>query len=191
MRTYTHFLLTAVVARGAAKEQPARTKAAFLAGSIVPDVPLALLTGGFLLWGRTRCGGDWSYCGAEYDRLFFNNPIWITAYNLFHAPLLLVLYSLVGWWGRRRGAAWGRPLLWLSLGAGLHTLLDIPTHATDGPLLFFPFDWQTRFHSPISYWDPDYGGRIVRRVEWLLVLGSLLFLLPGFVRWLRRRKEAA
>lgn len=189
MRTYTHFFLTAVLYKRGAQGEQTRPGPSFLAGSILPDLPLALLTGGFLLWGRTQCGGDWSYCGAEYDRLFFHNPGWILAYNLFHAPLLLLAYGLLGWWGWRREAAWGRPLFWLALGSGLHTLVDIPTHATDGPLLFFPFDWQTRFHSPISYWDPKYGGRIVRRVESVLVLASLLYLLPGIWRWWRQRRQ--
>jgi hypothetical protein len=37
--------------------------------------------------------------------------------------------------------------------------IDILTHVNDGPLLFFPFDWTVRFHSPVSYWDSAHYGR--------------------------------
>jgi hypothetical protein len=66
--------------------------------------------------------------------------------------------------------------LWFSLGSLLHTLIDIPTHAGDGPLLFFPFDWQTRFNSPLSYWDPNFYGLQFMVFEILLTVGLLAYL---------------
>ncbi|MEZ4675136.1 MAG: hypothetical protein R2932_12925 [Caldilineaceae bacterium] len=38
-----------------------------------------------------------------------------------------------------------------SLRLRAHTAIDIPLHYDDGPLLLFPFDWKTRFHSPVSH----------------------------------------
>lgn len=166
--------------------------ATFLLGSILPDIPLALLSAGFLL--QRRCQGlEAALCGEVYDGYYFGDPLWLTGHNLFHTPPLILLYFLAGRWGMRRGQRWGRPLLWLALGFALHSLVDILTHATDGPLLFFPFDWHTRFASPISYWDPDYGGRVVGLLERLLAAGIALFLLPGALRRLRawRRERVA
>lgn len=73
-------------------------------------------------------------------------------------------------------------MLWFSLGSLLHTLIDIPTHAGDDPLLFFPFDWQLRFNSPLSYWDPNYFGIQFIVFEILLNVGLLAYLfLPKFL----------
>ncbi len=75
-------------------------------------------------------------------------------------------------------------LLWFCAAALLHTLIDIPTHADDGPLLLFSFDWRLRIRSPVSYWDPNYHGRTFAAFEAaldLLLLGYLL------VAWLGPR----
>ncbi len=41
----------------------------------------------------------------------------------------------------------------------LHSMIDVATHFDDGPVLFWPLDWSTRFASPVSYWDDDHYGR--------------------------------
>jgi hypothetical protein len=44
----------------------------------------------------------------------------------------------------------------------IHSVIDVITHYDDGPVLFFPFDWHTRFHSPVSYWDrAHYAGQFI------------------------------
>lgn len=123
---------------------------------------------------------------AEYDRLFFNDPVWIIPHNFFHAPFVLGLILIAGLLLKRRGAAWGNWLVWFALAAAFHTAVDILTHHTDGPLLFFPFDFSTRFASPVSYWDPDHYGRIFTPIEIALDL-----LLVGYfaIGWWRRRQQ--
>ena len=191
MRSYTHFLMTAVIRRRLGKRPAAAPPATFLLGSVLPDVPLALLSAAFLL--QRRCQGlEAALCGEVYDSFYFSDPLWLSGHNLFHTPPLILLYALAGSWGARHERRWGRPLLWLALGFALHSLVDILTHATDGPLLFFPFDWHIRFASPISYWDPDYGGRVVGLLERLLALVLALSLLPGALRrWRAWREERA
>ena len=90
---------------------------------------------------------------------------------------MLILYGLIGYWGLKQGKKWGAPLLWFSIGAGFHTTIDILTHVDDGPLLFYPFDWQTRFTAPISYWDPKHGGRIFAILEHILDVLLIIFLI--------------
>lgn len=74
----------------------------------------------------------------------------------------------------------------------MHTMLDIPTHHNDGPLILFPLEWSVRFYSPVSYWDPRYFGREFALFELLLNLTLLGYLFgPGLWRRLRRRHSSA
>ena len=173
MQTYSHFLVTAVLQR-AFKPQSAQDRAALLAGSVAPDLPLALLSLGYVVdrrYVRTHLP-DKTRCSPTYNQLYFNNPWWIAVHNSLHAPLPLFVLALLGLLLRQR---W---LLWFALGAGLHTAVDIFTHADDGPVLLFPLDWHKRFQSPLSYWDPQHGGRTFRILEHLLdglLVGYLLY----------------
>ncbi|CAN5836940.1 hypothetical protein BH24DEI2_BH24DEI2_16360 [soil metagenome] len=81
---------------------------------------------------------------------------------------------------------WGRGLLWFAVGAALHTLIDIFTHAGDGPLFLFPLTTY-RFDSPVSYWDPVYYGRAFTVLEY--ALDALLLAYLGVTWWRRRVKK--
>ena len=110
--------------------------------------------------------GD-SLLGQLFNDWFFNSP-WIMALqNLLHSPLLVIIYLLIGYWLWRRGrnSSW---FFWFAAGCFLHTLADIPVHYDDGPLLLFPLNWELRFMSPVSYWDPARYGR-----EWSIFEFSL------------------
>jgi len=187
MQTQSHFLMTAAL------RIPLRNRAvevdtpAFLLGSFLPDIPLFVLSLVFGVFSVAGHDGISSTTMAEYDRLFFNDPLWIIPHNFFHAPFILAAIVAGGLLLQRRGSAWGSRLIWFALAAGLHTGIDILTHHNDGPLLLFPFDWHTRFISPVSYWDPKYYGRIFTRLE----LGLDLFL-TGYLLavWWRNRRIA-
>jgi membrane-bound metal-dependent hydrolase YbcI (DUF457 family) len=167
MRTPSHLLITAVLA----KHYQSRGKihcTALLLGSVMPDVPLVVLSGTrafYLLLSEGR--PITNIHSFMFDELYFNNPWWIAAHNLFHAPLLLLAGLAVTYRTRAtRGASFW--LFWFFVGCLFHTLLDIPTHATDGPLLLFPFNWQWRFHSPFSYWEPTHFGEVFTVFEYVL-----------------------
>jgi hypothetical protein len=145
--------------------------------SIIPDVPLLVLT----LWYFIFEGMNF---GPRYDDLFYENAVWVVSHNLFHAPFTVLALGLAGallagrsarGLGRRRRMV-GRFLLSCSFATGLHSIVDIFTHHDDGPLLLFPFEWSLRFSSPISYWDPEYYGRILGPIDLglTLLLGAYL-----------------
>ncbi len=171
MQTYSHLILTAVLRRKL-RQAGIEANRSILAGSVLPDVPLIILSAGYVIHRRwiEPSLPDKTRCSPTYNELYFHNRWWITAHHLFHAPLLLLIYAIVGDWGRKQGYDWGDKLFWLAVGAALHTLLDIPTHHDDGPLLFYPIDWQTRFESPVSYWDSSHGGRAFAAFEHALDL---------------------
>jgi len=173
VNTPSHLIITAALAEGLQGHLPVVTTAV-LAGSVAPDIPLVLLSGGTFLFERLVRRRDTSELGnLMFGRLFFTNPYWIALHNLLHAPILLLVGMLVTW---RLGGPLGLRLFWFLTAALFHTLIDIPTHAEDGPLLLFPFDWRRRFRSPVSYWDPRYHGRVFRYFELALNLVLLIYL---------------
>jgi membrane-bound metal-dependent hydrolase YbcI (DUF457 family) len=103
---------------------------------------------------------------------------------------MLLLMLAVLWHVRQPQRPRLRWLFWFSASCLLHSLIDIPTHENDGPLLLFPFEWSIRFASPISYWDPNAYGREFALFELTLdiILLGYLFM-PGFMQWMQRRRR--
>lgn len=210
MQTYTHFVITKflnqkISARLAKLETssnglPPLSPQSALIGSVLPDAPLTLTFLLFLaqdLLGAQRAIEDTkvvamdsmpaqSRVGHLFGYLFFNDWRMKLAHNLFHAPMLTLLYTIVGYagWhtGKGPGKRWGSALFWFGASCSLHTAIDIPLHHDDGPLLFFPFDWQTRYVSPISYWDPKRYGKQFAVVEHLLLIGMIVWLVQDWWR---------
>jgi hypothetical protein len=212
MQTYSHLILTAALHR-ALKQQagggeaandslqvkgvalPPLRAGALMWGSVAPDLPLILLT--FIYIGADTWAGRSmlpeaspaeSYVAYLFDYLFFHNRWVMTLHNLFHGPLMILFYLAAGYWGWKLGRRWAPALFWFALSCGLHTAIDIPLHTDDGPLLLFPFYWEERFRSPISYWDPAYYGRLWFPLEHLVMFGLLIYLL---ITWWRARKRKA
>lgn len=191
MQTPTHFLVTAVINQKLKDRAVPIHSHALLVGSVLPDIPFFLLTVGYEIYYRwfaplPTTGSIMEY--LHFD-LFFNDPVWIISHNFFHAPLINALLLLLGWWGWRQNWRWGQILFWLAVGTQFHTLIDIFTHYSDGPLLLFPFDWQTRFASPISYWETERYGLIFIAFEY--TLSGLIIAYFLYRWWTTRRQEAA
>jgi hypothetical protein len=168
-------------------------RSAFLLGAVLPDIPLWLLWMGAYAYYRYGLGDlSVTLMDSRFDRLYFTDPFWLAAHNLLHAPMLQ-LTALALLWRRRAWPStcggWG---FWFAAGCLVHTALDIPVHVDDGPLLFFPFEWSMRFHSPLSYWDSRHFGREFTIFELLLDVGLLIYLFgPGLWSRLLRRRSAA
>jgi membrane-bound metal-dependent hydrolase YbcI (DUF457 family) len=188
MNTPSHFFMTAALAK--ALPHLSIVRWAVLVGAIAPDVPLWFLSIGGMFYYRTMRG--WSpeaTFNRMFDELFFTDPLWVVSHNFLHAPIvLLVGLAIAGPWSRQRQQPrWANGLFWFLLACLLHTGVDILTHADDGPLIFFPFDWQTRFHSPVSYWDERYHAGTFQWFELSLnvVCGGYL-IKAKLLQWLHR-----
>ncbi len=190
MQTYSHFLITAALGKRLKavvekKRLPPLRGAALLWGSVLPDLPLILisLVCGLLDWRSGLEFGSEAFfesskMGKLFNDWFFNNPWVISAQSLFHSPVLLSVYGLTAyflWTKKVKTMAW---LFWLVCSCFFHSLIDILVHHNDGPLLLFPFSWTFRFHSPVSYWDPNYYGipfgLFEHTLDLLLILGFVL-----------------
>ena len=150
MNTPSHLIMTAAL-RKRSRRAPIPT-VAFLLGSVTPDIALFLLSIGSAFYYRSIVGLSPERTFRHmYDTMYFENPVWIAGHNVLHAPVLLLAALAVLWPYRRNPRGPGRPLFWFLVACLFHSAVDIATHIDDGPLLFFPFDWTTRFHSPVSY----------------------------------------
>ena len=164
-------------------------QSAFLWGSVMPDIPLALLSLGFILYNRYVSAQPVSgMMNSAFDNLYSNNPWWIASHNFLHSPTALIIYAIFLW--RFAGKPNTRGHWWLSFvfGCMVHSVIDILTHFNDGPVLFFPFDWHTRFFSPVSYWDKaHYADQFVYfEVGINIVLLGYLFL-PKLINKIKKR----
>ncbi|MCB0114595.1 MAG: metal-dependent hydrolase [Caldilineaceae bacterium] len=190
MQTQSHLLINAILERPLRRHGIEVHTPAFLLGAVLPDVPFLLLTlgyGAYYWWVDPIAPDQTPTSIMEYMHFeqFFKDLRWIAPHNFFHAPFVLCLIGIWGWWLHPRHRFWGRRLLWFALGAGLHTALDILTHTSDGPLMLFPFNWTYRFPSPVSYWEGD-TGRIFTAVELALDVVLLFYLVR---LWWQRRRE--
>ena len=162
-------------------------KSAFLLGSIAPDLPLWILSISSISYYHFIQG--WSLADTfnfVFGELYFHNPFWIASHNFLHSLIILWVALSLLWRARRNIRSRKRWLFWFFVACLLHTGVDILTHANDGPLLFFPLEWTIRFHSPISYWDPQYHGREFQIFERVLTIVLLLYLLRSQIcRYLR------
>jgi hypothetical protein len=177
MQTYSHLLMTAGLSRHLRKRDVSVHAGAFLMGSVLPDVPFPLITLVYEMyypWIAPQAPGQTGRTVKEslHFDVFYGDPIWIAAHNLFYAPLTLLTCGLAGF-SLRVCRRWGSALLWLARSAGLHRLVDIFTHHSDGPLILSPLNWSYRFGSPISYWEAGSDASIVSPIAHTL---DLLFL---------------
>jgi len=139
MNTPTHLIAaSAVLARPGAQIR----NRAIIAGALIPDLSIYLMSAWAILAGRMN---------EELWQVTYWQEPWQTLGAVTNSvPLAFAIFAL-GIWRR-----W--PALQVFAGAMLiHAALDFPVHAEDAHRHFWPFsDW--RFHSPVSYWDPQHHG---------------------------------
>lgn len=186
MQTQSHFLLAGFVGKQLQRREIPVSHKAWLIGSVVPDVPLALLTMFGTLysrWFKPTVPANEVHERLHFQ-LVFTDPWWIASHNFFHSLIIGTLLLGVGWWLWRNQKRWGMLLVWFSLGTLIHTAIDIFTHHSDGPVFLFPLTWSYRFQSPISYWEQEYYGSQFAIFETTLDGVLLLYFV---IEWLRNR----
>jgi hypothetical protein len=114
-------------------------------------------------------GGGWT--GQLFSTWYFESAWVKAAHNIFHSPITLAPMIVISYYCSKNTTAAAAAAstttttttstwcFWMLAACFLHTLCDIPVHHDDGPLILFPINWEYRFRSPLSYWDPDYHGR--------------------------------
>lgn len=185
MGTHSHFLMTLALKKRRDQNGQQTHGTAFLLGSFMPDMPLTIFTLAYFVYWRWFTDGSEFVFGPTYDAIYFENPWMIAAHNILHSPIPIAVMGGIGYWAAQRERKWGGALMWFAAACAFHSIVDIFTHHNDGPLLLFPFNWQLRFISPVSYWDPNYYGDIFSRFE--LALDILIVVWLVGLWWYNRR----
>jgi hypothetical protein len=175
LNTPSHIIINAAIHKKVGRD--IIPKSAFILGAFLPDFPLGVLTLGFFLYNRFFLDNtSVQLLPGAYSELFFNHPLWIASHNLLHTPLILGSFLVIFWRFREYDRHVGNWLFWFAVSASIHTAIDILTHINDGPLLFWPLDWQTRIRGLVSYHDPAFSGIEFSVFEIILDTALLLYL---------------
>lgn len=155
-------------------------------GAWAPDLALTTLTLGGLIWFQNVHGWTANQTAQHmFKQLFYNDPIWIFLHNFLHSPLMVAILAAANGLFLRPWPGLQRWLKYFLIACFFHDLVDVVTHYDDGPLALFPLNWSWRFASPISYWDPQHGGRQFAVFE--IVLDVVLAI---YVVWPNRKRSA-
>lgn len=185
MKTYSHFLIGASLRETLGES--GTIGRAFLYGAAAPDLPLWIMFSSSMMQWMGLNGRPFGEVLKIFSANYFSNSWWIAGHNLLHSPtslmLMLVLTRLAIYAAPNRRPAL-ESAIWFLLGCMSHSIVDILTHHDDGQLLFWPLQWQTRFYSPVSHWDPAHHGFAMAVMELLMDFMLLSWLAS---RWSCRR----
>jgi len=177
MRTFSHAIITAAI--GSKANVGRGSLIAFVVGSVLPDLPLGVLT--LLAIVNTV---DMSAAMVYMDEAYFSNPMWIALHNVPHSFVVMGCLSLLAYAFRQM--RWMRWMLWYAAGTCLHISADILTHVSDGPMFLYPLSTY-RFESPVSYWHPNHYGRLFTLFEYSIDV--LLVAILGLRFWKYRVQQ--
>lgn len=178
MRTVSHALITVALGKKIKLRRP--NLWSFLVGSVLPDLPLLVLSSFTML-----TSSSWKVGMQEMHKNYFANPVWIILHNFLHSFVILGVIGLISLFPQNN--YWKQQIWWFTAGALLHTFIDIFTHSGDGPLFLFPLSWTIRFNSPISYWDPAHFGKPFTLFEY--GLDGLILVYLGINRFLNGKSS--
>jgi membrane-bound metal-dependent hydrolase YbcI (DUF457 family) len=172
VRTYSHAILGAAVARTACRDSIAGIPLAAVLGSVLPDLP----AGTGVVWvglRRFRFGRE-TLREEVCSRRRFAVPDAALHSALPATAALTLALALPRGSARSTGVAF--VLAWVG-----HVALDALTHGEDArPVLWPASGW--RFRSPVSYWEGERHARAFTLVEHAVTLAVAARLLRGFGR---------
>ena len=136
----------------------------FLLGGALPDIPICLVFAGLLI-----VTGNVNETVDAFRVLYEGSAVMIGLHNVLHSPISLGILLIVS-----ECTGLYKPAIKIFIaGCFSHSVIDIYTHVDDGPLMFWPFDLESRFTSRISHWDPNYSGQWVLAIEVGILLITL------------------
>ncbi len=152
----------------------------FVVWAIAPDIGLYLCVFIYMWYSQLYLGNDARETALYmFDILYFEHPLWIFAYNLFHSPLMILMFLWLWRVFQNYLGKYYKMYMWFLIGCMLHTFFDIPLHHNDGPRIFYPLS-DYIFYSPVSYWNTDYYAWYIIPLELLmnLIMIFYVFLIP-------------
>jgi len=162
MNTPTHLIMAATVF---AKPEQRKLTTAALLGGFIPDFSLYFL----FIWHKFVLNTS---TAQIFNELYFSKA-WQQIFAIDNSFILWGAFLALAIWLKSK---WMIALA----GAGLlHILFDFPLHVEDARAHFWPVTmW--KFHSPLSYWDPNHHGSIVAVLEIIMVCVMLGILWKRF-----------
>jgi len=149
-------------------------------GGFLPDATMFAMVGASRV-GWTSTQNLW----RQPDGLYWTFP-WGTAIDYSHSiPIWGGLLALGFFLWHRAHHRWreiGLIVFVIAAGALLHACVDFLVHTNDAHAQFRPFtDW--RFHSPVSYYQPDHYGRWVSLFEAAMGISIATWIVMKFKLW--------
>jgi len=170
MNTPTHILIAAaLLTRKLPPEPEMRSQIKMrnflvIFGAVLPDLSMFI----FFLWTKLFTTASPQ---EVWGTLYWQDP-WQSLSAISNSIPLMLLICLVGWHQRRK------TLQFIGLAMLLHVGFDLPFHADDAHIHFWPLT-DFRFHSPLSYWDKDH------HAAWVSILELSILGLAGTILWRR------
>lgn len=188
MMTQTHTLIAATLF--VSSRRPTKHNCAILIGSFVPDIAVF----GLFIWSK--------FVGIPERQLwrevYFSEPM-LTYTAIANSLSLYLLVLLLGMLlirvqtvskelvDRSNTVAiyTNSAICLFALAAITHLVGDFPVHAGDAHPHFWPFT-DSRFHSPVSYWDHKHFGEVFSYIEASLgILLSIILFRRFKSKWIR------
>lgn len=173
MKTPTHIAINYLLFKRFKIPEPLQKY--FLIGGALPDLPICFIFAVVYLQSSGHAEGI-----AAFRKLYETDALVIGLHNLLHSPVsLALLLTLEFLFGKHR-SKWA----FLLAGCFIHSLVDIYTHVDDGPLMFWPFNWELRFTSVLSHWDSNFGSIYVVLTEVFILCAAAI------TYWIHRQRRA-
>ncbi len=157
MNTQSHVILNLFLLRKIYGEKKHRIpyfhRLVFL-GSIMPDLPMFLFFAIYTFLGVSQ--------NVIWGELFFRSD-WQALFNIFNSIPLFLIVVLIALLIKNKS------VFVFAIANLMHFFVDMLLHQEDGRAHFFPLS-EYKFHSPISYWNPEYFGGFFSVFETLLIL---------------------
>ena len=161
MITPSHTIYSWAVAKATKQAPDMRRTLVFVAGGVVPDLPVYV----FFLVHTFLIGSAQS----DMWNMYYFDSAWTPFITLSHSLILWPLLLLFAILMKRTLTKY------FAISALLHVSLDFFVHHDDAYRHFWPLtDW--KFMSPLSYYDPQYFGNWVSGIDTVLIIGLLAWL---------------